>query len=83
MNFICLNLRQWQKEVGHHAPGLNESELQLSWVESASCFFVVFFLYSGPLERMERQRESGGRENVEKGVKGALIKHACCMPVLV
>jgi len=39
MNFICLNLRQWQKEVGHHAPGLNESELQLSWVESASYFF--------------------------------------------
>ena len=48
---------------GHHLDNVLP-ELQLSWAESPSNFF-----YSGPLERMEREEENGGREG-EEGVEG-------------
>ena len=40
MNFICLLTKPWQMGVGYHLD-LNEPELQLSWVESASNFLLT------------------------------------------
>lgn len=70
MNFICLNLRQWQKEVGHHAPGLNESELQLSWVESASYFYFFFFVQWTTRENGETERDWREGKCGERGEGG-------------